>query len=108
MNDLFLELQVLLNQLNKANQVLAENGKKYAESEYEYKVALNQCALRMKAEGMAIGLITLTCYGDKDVATKRLQRDICKTTYDSNIEFINSLKLQIKVKENALDREYRG
>lgn len=106
--DLFNELQSLLQQLNNANKVLAENGKKYAQAEYDYKVALNQCALRMKSEGMAIGLINLCIYGDKCVSQKRLQRDICKITYDSNMEFINSIKLQIKVTESQIDREYRS
>ena len=55
---------------------------------------------------MAIGMIDKTCYGIPEVAEKRFQRDVAETIYKANLECINSIKLQMRILENQLQREW--
>jgi hypothetical protein len=64
--------------------------------------------LRLKADGMAVGMINLIVYGSKDVAQLRLKRDIAQTMYDANLEHINVMKLQLRIIENQLKREWES
>lgn len=105
---MFLNIEDLMNKLTLAINKLAKNGRDYAQAEYDYKTVLNQTALRLKAEGMAVTLIQLIIYGEKEVATARLKRDIAKTNYDANIEFINSIKLQLRLMDSQAQREWNA
>lgn len=55
---------------------------------------------------MAIGMIDKTCYGIPSIAELRFKRDIAKTLYQANLEAINSIKLQLRLIENQIQREY--
>jgi hypothetical protein len=55
---------------------------------------------------MAVGIIDKTCYGIPEVAEKRFERDVAKTVYEANEEAINSLKLQIRIVESQIQREW--
>jgi hypothetical protein len=55
---------------------------------------------------MAIGMIDKTCYGLPTVAEARYMRDVAKTIYEANQDAINSLKLQIRVIEAQINREW--
>lgn len=55
---------------------------------------------------MAIGMIDKTCYGIPVVAEARFKRDVAKTVYTANLEAINSIKLQMRLIENQIQREY--
>ena len=55
---------------------------------------------------MAIGMIDKTCYGHPEVADLRFQRDIAETVYKANIEAINSIKLQLRIVDAQLGREW--
>ena len=57
---------------------------------------------------MAIGMIDKTCYGIPSVAEARYKRDIAQITYDANQDFINSIKLQLRLIESQITREYEG
>lgn len=104
--DLFNELQIKIKELNISIKKLRETGTEYAEAERSYKVCLRQECLRLRDEGMAIGMIDKTCYGIPNVAEKRFTRDVAKAVYDANQEAINSIKLQIRVIEGQLNREW--
>ena len=104
--DLVNELQTKLQELNVSIKKLRETGTEYAKAEREYKVLLRQEILKLRDEGQAIGVITLTCYGIPSVAEARFKRDIAETIYKANQEAINSIKLQIRIIESQLQREY--
>ena len=62
--------------------------------------------MKLRDEGQAIGVITLICYGIPKVAEARFKRDVAETIYKANQEAINTLKLQIRLIESQLQREY--
>ena len=55
---------------------------------------------------MAIGMIDKTCYGIPSVAEARFKRDVAETVYKANLEAINTIKLQMRLIENQLSREW--
>ena len=105
--DLFNDLQTLINKLNTSINMLAKYGKEYAETERDYKITLRQEALKLRAEkGMAVTLINQVVYGVPEVADKRFKRDVNEAMYKTALENINSIKLQIRVLENQISREW--
>lgn len=106
--DLILELQAKTKQLEKAVAELRINGTELAKAEKDYKVLLRQECLKLRDEGMAIGMIDKVCYGIPSVAEARFKRDVAKTTYDANQDFINSIKLQLRLIESQIQRDYEG
>lgn len=55
---------------------------------------------------MAVTLIQQVIYGYEEIATLRFERDLAKVKYDANQEYINTIKLQIRILEGQLSREY--
>ena len=107
--DLYNELQVKINELNISIKKLRETGTDYAEAERDYKITLRQEALKLRSEkGMPVTLIQQVVYGVPEVADKRFKRDVKEAIYQANKEAINSTKLQIRVIENQLQREFNG
>lgn len=106
--DLYLEIQNKINELNVSLKKLRETGTAYAEAERDYKLLLRKEILKLRDEGQAIGVITLICYGIPSVAEARFKRDVCETIYQANQEAIQTIKLQIRVMENQLEREWNN
>lgn len=104
--DLLNELESKIQELEISIRSLRKTGQKYAEAERDYKILLRQEVLKLRDEGQAIGVITLTCYGIPSVAEARFKRDIAETIYKANLEAINSIKLQLRLLENQIQREY--
>ena len=105
--DLYNEIQNKINELNVSLKKLRETGTAYAEAERDYKITLRQEALKLRSEkGMAITLIQQVVYGVPEVADKRFKRDVAEAIYKANQEAINTIKLQIRVLESQLSREY--
>lgn len=104
--DLFNELNAKLDQLSASLKKLRQTGSEYAKCEKEYKILLRQEVLKLRNEGEAIGVIQLTCYGIPSVAEARFKRDVAETIYKANQEAINTLKLEIRLIESQLQREY--
>jgi len=104
--DLLNDLQYKTRQLELSIKKLRETGTGYAEAERDYKVCLAQTALKLKSDGMAIGLIDKVIYGVPEVATKRFKRDVAEAVYKANLESINALKLQMRLLEAQISREW--
>lgn len=104
--DLVNELQVKINQLEASLKELRKSGTNYAKAERDYKILLRQECLKLRDDGMAIGMIDKTCYGIPSVAEARFQRDVAQTIYQANLEAINTLKLQLRLIENQISREF--
>jgi hypothetical protein len=100
------EIQKKQAMLDKAIKELATNGYDLAKKESLYKIAINKKALELKAEGVAVTLIQLIIYGYEDISNLRLERDIAETKYNSNKEYLNVLKLQLRILMNQYDKEY--
>lgn len=105
--DLMNELNIKIKELNISIKSLRETGSEYAKKEKEYKILLRQEALKLRAEkNMPVTLIQQVVYGVPEVANKRFERDVAEAVYKANQESINSIKLQIRVIENQLNREF--
>ncbi len=104
--DLFNELQTKTRELEVSIKSLRQSGTNYAQAEKDYKVLLRQECLKLRDEGMAIGMIDKTCYGIPSVAEARFKRDVAEAVYKANLEAINSIKLQMRLLENQLQREF--
>lgn len=104
--ELYEELQKLTDDLEISIKSLRKTGTAYAQAEKDYKVLLRQECLKLRDEGMAIGMIDKTCYGIPAVAEARFRRDVAEATYKANQEAINSIKLRMRLVENQLQREW--
>lgn len=104
--DLYNELQQKIKDLEVSIRQLRTSGTKYAEAERDYKVLLRQEVLKLRDEGTAIGVIDKICYGIPSVADARFKRDVSEAIYKANLEAINSIKLQMRLLENQIQREY--
>jgi hypothetical protein len=106
--ELFQEQQALLKQLSTTINELEAHGKALAQREMEYKIVLNQHILALRDEGQAVGIIDKIAYGIKEVAQKRLERDIAETMFNVAKEKINGIKLKIRINEEQIKREWNN
>ena len=104
--DLWQEIVEKQNMLDKAIKELAQNGYNLAEKERNYKIAVNKKALELRSQDVPVTLINQIIYGFKDIANLRFERDIAEVKYNSNQEYINTIKLQIRILEGQLSREF--
>ena len=104
--NLFEELQQKIKELEISVKQLRKSGTDYAQAERDYKILLRQECLKLRDEGMAIGMIDKTCYGILSVAEARFKRDVAQAIYQANQEAINSIKLELRLIEGQINREY--
>lgn len=104
--DLWQEILEKQKMLDKAIEQLAQNGYKLAECERDYKIAVNKKALELRSQDVPVTLINQVIYGYEDIAKLRFERDTAQVKYNANLEYINTLKLQIRILSNQLDKEY--
>lgn len=105
--DLLEELQIKTQELDKSIKSLRHTGTEYAEAERSYKVTLREHALRLRSEkDMPVTLIQQVVYGVPEVAEKRFTRDVAEAVYRANQEAINSIKLQIRIIDAQINREF--
>ena len=104
--DLQIELTEKIKQLEISIKELRNSGTSYAQAEKDYKVLLRKECLKLRDEGMAITLIDRICYGIPSVAELRFKRDVAECVYKANLEAINSIKLQLRLIENQISREF--
>lgn len=106
MMELIQELQNKTRELEISIKLLRKNGTAYAEAERNYKTLLRSECLKLRDEGMAIGMIDKTCYGIPSVAESRFKRDVAEATYKANQEAVQSIKLQMRLIEGQIQREW--
>ena len=104
--DLWSEIQSKTKQLDYSVKELRKSGTAYAEAEKTYKIKLREWCLRLRSQDMPIGLIDKTCYGVPEVAELRFRRDIAETVWKANLEAVNALKLEIRIINEQVSREW--
>lgn len=72
----------------------------------EYKEMVSKESLRLRDEGMPVTLIDKVIYGLPSISTLRFQRDCADVVYNANQEAINVKKLQIKIIQKQIDKEW--
>ena len=108
MQDLINEIQSKIKQLEVAVRQLRHSGTEYAKAERDYKILLRQECIKLRDEKMAIGMIDKTCYGIPSVAEARFKRDVAQAVYQANQESINSIKLQLRLLDAQIGREWHS
>ena len=104
--ELWQELDVKNKQLEQALRTVRQNGIALAEAEKKYKEAVSKEVLKLRDEGMAVTLISQVIYGLPSISTLRFERDCAEVVYNANQEAINVKKLQIRLIEAQISREW--
>lgn len=92
--------------LDRAVQELKPRGRKKAETEREYRMALSKRLTVLRAEGQPVTHLLDIAKGEEYIANLRMERDIAESLYDSAVEAINAQKLKIRILEGQLSREW--
>lgn len=104
--DLYNEIQEKCRLLDNSIKMLRKTGSDYAKAYTDYRVALAKELLVLKNDGFAITLAGDIARGKPEIAHLKFEEISKEAIYKANIESINVLKLQIKILENQLEREY--
>lgn len=105
--DLIQEIGAKSALLDAAIKQLGIRGKAYAQAEHDYRVAMRKKILDERSKGTPVTIISDLCRGDPEVAKLRLERDIALTIYESAKEAIAGYKLQIRIIDSQIEREWR-
>lgn len=106
--DLWIELQKKMHELDVCLRELRKNGSAWSQAEHDYKVELYRQTMDMKEKGIAATIINVVCRGIPKVAKLRFERDMALVTYKANQEAINIRKLQCRLIDNQLGREWNN
>ena len=104
--DLLQELWKINDLLTKALEQYKQRGREYAKAYRDYRVLLAQELLRLKAEGTPVTISYDIARGSTDVALAKEKEIISESLYNSCQEAINTYKLQIKILQEQINKEY--
>lgn len=104
--DLVNELQYKLKQLDKSIKMLRQSGSEYASAYSSYRVALAKELMKLKEEGYAITLAGDIARGKQEIAKLKFDEISKEAIYKANLESINALKLEIKIIQGQIDKEW--
>ena len=103
--ELWQQIEEKHKMLDKAIDTLAQNGYDLAQKEKEYKIELCKKALELRSKDTPVTLINQIIYGYENIPELRFNRDTAQVKYNANQEYINTIKLQIRILESQLNRE---
>ena len=106
MQDLLLELNQARKDLDTSMKLLRKNGEVLAVKERDYQLIKAKTWRVLKAEGWTSTDLASTIKGQPEVAQAMFERDNAKVMYESNQEHINVVKLEMRVIENQIAREW--
>ena len=106
--DLFSELMEKSRLLDNSIKMLRKTGSDYAKAYTDYRVALAKELMILKNEGYAITLAGDIARGKPEIAHLKFEEISKEAIYKANMESINVLKLQIKIIQEQLNKEYGG
>jgi hypothetical protein len=72
----------------------------------DYRIALAEKILIERDKGTPVTIISDVCRGDRKIARLKFERDVAEVVYKSALEAINILKLQVKVLDEQIGREW--
>ena len=104
--DLVNELNSLSNKLSLSIKSLIKTGKYYAKAYTDYRIALAKELVRLKDDGMAVTIAYDVARGKPEIAKLKFNEIATEAIYKANLEAINSTKLQIKIIQNQIDKEW--
>ena len=104
--DLVNQINIKCKYLDQQISQLKQTGSEYAEAYTKYRIALAQELVKLKNEGYAITLASDIARGKTEIAHLKYQEIAKEAVYKANLESINATKLQIKIMEAQIEREW--
>ena len=104
--DLTNELNNLIKKLDISVKSLRNTGSDYAKAYTDYRVALAKELMILKEEGYAITLAGDIARGKPEIARLKFKEISTEAIYKANQEAINSTKLQIKIIQEQINKEW--
>lgn len=104
--DLYEEMKTLNGLLTSALKEYKSRGKEYAKAYKNYRIKVAQELLKLKAEGMPVTIAYDIARGKEEIANAKEQEIITECLYKSCQEAINTYKLQIKILQEQINKEY--
>lgn len=105
-NDLFEQVEALQKKLDISVSALRKTGQEMARTEMEYKMLVSTETLRLRDEGMPATLIDKVVQGLKHVAKAKFDWTVAETMYSANQDAINAYKLQLRLLDSQISREW--
>lgn len=102
----YLMLQRLMQELDAEIDAYRKAGYQLAENESTYRMGLQVKILHERAKGTPVTVIGDICRGDEEIAYLKLLRDNSEVAYKACQEKINALKLDIRVINDQIGREF--
>lgn len=104
--DLLEKMNRLTGLLDAALGAFGRRGKEYAEAEQNYRIALAEKMLELRADGQPVTIVPDLARGDRKIARLKFDRDAKEAVYKAAQEAIQSYKLQMKLTEAQIEREW--
>ena len=108
MVDLINEIGQKTRLLDAAVRELRTRGQAYAQAQHDYRVELSKKILVERDKGTPVTIISDLCRGDPQIAKLRFERDCAEVVYKAAGEAINSYKLQIRILDSQVEREWHS
>lgn len=96
----------LMRSLPEAIKLMGKYGREYARADVEYRKAKATQTAILKNKGTPVTLIKDLIYEDDDLSHKLEMRDQAEALWKTSQEHINALKIEIKVIQGQIDREW--
>lgn len=106
--DLFERLEERKAFVDRALRSFHKHWIQCANADHDYREALTTEMLRQREAGTPVTILRDICLGLPSISSLRLKRDIEEAEYKAAQEAIQVYKLQIRLLEAQIDREYRG
>lgn len=104
--DLYNELADKIKLLETSIKQLAKTGSDYAKAYTDYRIALSKRLVELKEQKMSATLSYDVARGEPNIAHLKFE-EICKEAiYKANQESINATKLEIKIIQEQINKEY--
>jgi hypothetical protein len=104
--ELYQELDRVTKQHQWCLKELRKSGSEYAEAERTYNTTKRRVCLTLRDHGMPVGMIEKVYKGEPQVADALFKFRIAEQTYKANQEAVLSTKLQLRLIDNQISREY--
>lgn len=98
------DINELQKRMDDGIKIMGNLGRKYAQAEREYRIAEMQETLKQKDAGTPATLIRPIVKGL--IADAKFKRDEAEALWKTAQENVNSIKIQIKVLDNQIGREW--
>ncbi len=106
--DLMLDIQNKTQMLDTALGSFRKRGEAVAAARRAYKMELSKAMLIKREEGVPVSILKAVCEGLPEIAELGFALDTAITLHDSAKETINVNKLEIKVLNDAIEREWHS